>query len=56
MRDITVRGAFYRALLDKLRSDDPEERRLALRALRIGLLAIDGKRFTEEDEGKGGLQ
>ena len=54
MRDPTIRGAFYRVLLDKLRGDDPKERELALRALRIGLLAIDGKSFTDPNASGGG--
>lgn len=56
MRDPTIRGAFYRTLLDQIRGDDPEKRELALRALRIGLLAIDGKSFTEPNETKGGAK
>lgn len=46
-KDTTLRGEFYRSLRAGLCSDDPTERRLSLRALRIGLAAIDGKSFTE---------
>ena len=42
-RDATLRGELYRTLLPKLRSEDGNERRLATKALRIGLAAIDGK-------------
>lgn len=43
LRDSTLRGELYRTLLPKLSSDDGNERRLAAKALRIGLAAIDGK-------------
>lgn len=46
--DISLRGEFYRILLPKLTSDDPETRRTAADALRIGLLALDNKPFTQE--------
>lgn len=46
-KDTSLRGEFYRTLKGKLMSDDTDERRLALRALRIGLAAIDGKDFTQ---------
>ena len=50
-RDITLRGALYRALYVRLIDSDPELRRTALRALQIGLAAIDGRRIpTEEDD------
>ena len=42
-RDTTLRGELYRTLLPKLSSEDGNERKLAARALRIGLAAIDGK-------------
>ena len=42
-RDTTLRGELYRTLLPKLCSDDGNERRIATKALRIGLAAIDGK-------------
>ncbi len=42
-RDTTIRGELYRTLLPKLMSEDAYERRTAVRALRIGLAAIDGK-------------
>ncbi len=43
--DMTVRGEFYRSLLPKLGSSDAEERGTAAEALRIGLLALDGRPF-----------
>lgn len=43
--DLSIRGAFYRALLPKLESADADERSLAAKALRIGLLALDGRSF-----------
>ena len=46
-KDTTLRGEFYRSLLPHLMSEDTDERRLALRALKIGLAAIDGKTFTD---------
>lgn len=46
-KDTTLRGEFYRSLAAELLSDDATERRTALRALRIGLAAIDGRNFTE---------
>lgn len=42
-RDTTLRGELYRTLLPKLNSDEGSERRLAVRALKIGLAAIDGR-------------
>lgn len=42
MNDISIRGAFYRELLPKLKSDDPEERRIASAALRYGLSVLAG--------------
>ena len=46
-KDTTLRGEIYRTLRPMLISDDLSERKLAMRALRIGLAAIDGKSFTE---------
>ena len=46
-KDTSLRGEFYRELRDKLTSEDKTERALALRALKIGLAAIDGKAFTD---------
>ena len=46
-RDTTLRGELYRALRGKLTSDETAERRCALRALRIGLAAIDGRNFSD---------
>ena len=42
-QDSTLRGEIYRALLPKLKSDDPEERRVAAVALKVALLAVDGR-------------
>ena len=42
-RDATLRGELYRTLKPQLLSDDDSERRRALKALQIGLAAIDGK-------------
>ncbi len=49
-RDVTLRGALYRALYVSLIHEDPQERRRARRALRIGLAAIEGRSIPEEDE------
>ncbi|MBQ9113126.1 MAG: DNA repair exonuclease [Clostridia bacterium] len=46
-KDVTLKGELYRTLRPKLLSDDLSERRIALRALRIGLAAIEGKSFTD---------
>lgn len=46
-RDSSLRGEFYRSLSSLLLGEDAEQRQLALRALHIGLAAIDGKSFTE---------
>lgn len=48
-KDTTLRGEFYRALLPSLLSSDAETQRRSLLALRIGLAAIDGRSFSEED-------
>ena len=42
MNDISIRGAFYRELLPKLKSEDAEERRIAAAALRYGLSTLAG--------------
>ena len=42
-RDMTIRGELYRILLPMLNSEDRAERAKAVRALSIGLSAIDGK-------------
>ncbi len=41
--DVSLRGAFYRALLPHLQSGDAAVRRTAAKALRAGLAALDGK-------------
>lgn len=43
LQDSTLRGEIYRTLLPKLKSDDPEERRVAAMALKVALLAVDGR-------------
>ncbi len=45
--DCTLRGELYRVLKSQLLSADAEERRLALKALRIGLAAIDSKNIYD---------
>lgn len=47
-RDTTLRGEFYRSLRTLLFSENADVRAGALRALRIGLAAIDGKDFLGE--------
>ena len=42
-QDSTLRGEIYRTLLVQLESESPEERRVAARALRVALLAVDGR-------------
>ena len=44
--DITLRGALYRQLLPSLKSPDPETRRIAVGALRMGLAALEGRMIT----------
>ena len=41
-KDQSLRGEFYRSLRSALYSDSPEERAIALKALKIGLAAIEG--------------
>ena len=53
-RDTTLRGELYRTLLPKLTSENADERRLATRALRIGLAAIDGKNIFDTSRKNGG--
>ena len=43
MNDISIRGALYRELLPKLKSDDEKTRRIAAAALRYGLAALEGE-------------
>lgn len=47
-KDTTLRGEMYRCLKGHLTGEDEAERKLALRALKIGLAAIDGRDFTED--------
>ena len=53
-RDTTLRGELYRTLLPRLTSDDASERYLAVRALRIGIAAIDGKSVFDASDREGG--
>lgn len=43
--DMTIKGELYRALLPRLSSPNADEREIAADALRIGLLALDGRAF-----------
>jgi hypothetical protein len=45
--DLTLRGELYRTLLPKLNSEDPDERKSAALALRLGLCAIDGQNVSD---------
>ncbi|MBR2848071.1 MAG: DNA repair exonuclease [Clostridia bacterium] len=45
--DRTVRGAFYRAMLEKIESGSPREREIAVLALRYGLAAIAGENVSD---------
>lgn len=45
--DITIRGAFFRALEDELESDDKEQREIAAMALRYGLAALGGNDIVD---------
>ena len=49
-RDTTLRGELYRLLLPRLTSASAEERRIAVKALRIGLAAIDGRSVFGRDQ------
>ena len=51
-RDVGIKGAFYRSLYSKLVDGDPAVRRQALRALQIGLAAIEGRRIPGEEQGR----
>lgn len=46
--DYTLRGEVYRTLKPKLSSADPEEQRRAAEALKVALLAIEGRRISFE--------
>ncbi len=50
-RDVGLKGAFYRSLYPKLIHEDPKVRHTALRALQIGLCAIDNRRIPGEEQG-----
>ena len=43
--DMSIKGELYRTLLPRLSSPDESERRIAADALRIGLLALEGRAF-----------
>lgn len=45
--DRTVRGAFYRAMREKIETASPREREIAVRALRYGLAAIAGENISD---------
>ncbi len=45
--DRTVRGAFYRAMRNKIETASPREREIAVRALRLGLAAIAGENISD---------
>ena len=45
--DPTIRGAYFRQLLPKLRSADPKEREVASKALRFGLSVLTGGELPE---------
>lgn len=45
--DPTVKGAFYRALAPSLSDPDPNKRKIALRALRLGLAAMAGESISD---------
>ena len=49
-KDTTIRGELYRTLKGRLMSEDAEERRLATRALKIALYAIEGKNIFDLSE------
>ena len=49
-QDVTIRGALYRTLYPSLISGDREVRLRAIRALRIGLAAIDEREIPTEEE------
>ncbi len=58
-QDIGIRGAFYRALLPQLQSDDSAIRAQATRALQYGLCALSGEDFPIEataESAQGGAQ
>lgn len=42
-KDMTIRGEYYRLLVEKMKNGSAEERANAAAALRIGLCALDGK-------------
>ncbi|MBR7111910.1 MAG: metallophosphoesterase [Clostridia bacterium] len=42
-REVSLRGAFYRALRPRLESEDPAVRDVAAEALRLGLAALSGR-------------
>lgn len=45
--DVSLRGALYRQLMPSLQSPDPQTRRIAVGALRMGLAALDGRPLTQ---------
>ncbi len=47
--DLTIKGAFFRELLPRLRSEDAREREIASKALRYGLAALSGGEVVDFD-------
>jgi hypothetical protein len=45
--DLSIRGALFRELLPKLRSEDERERAVASKALRYGLAALSGSEVID---------
>lgn len=43
MEDMSVRGEYFRTLVRKMKEGTPDERKIAVQALRIGLCALEGK-------------
>jgi hypothetical protein len=48
--DMTIKGELYRYLLPILEEGSASERETALRALKIGLAALDGRDITTQTE------
>jgi hypothetical protein len=48
-KDVSLRGAFYKAIYPSLISEDQNVRARATRALQIGLAAIDGRKIPMQE-------
>lgn len=48
MDDLTIKGEFYRLILEKLKTASAEEKKVLTLALRMGLCALDGKPILME--------